>query len=360
MQDIRAQWDAFISSKKPGEPLNQELHKGFYDKAKHNLQFFAFHPSTPSALVSSEMRSAFFGCGVQGLSFLLVSKVGIKPALDVRMPDPVYSAFLPELPVFPEELKDSSKSVVTALRAKGMLKDITFTDVIEGLRGRSLSEKEMSACLEWWISTSQQNPTGIYERRQMLLGAAVLVVDPSDGGVGRKIPLEGICAFLNPKDSIIPTDGPLPNHVLPTSVNGKLDSTKLQNSLRWRELTILEWMQHLVDPAVYTQGSEFNIVESPDWAGRVLRVLSRSWSTLPKSSRTTITQLLDELTCIPTSAGMRTPSEVYFPTAVIATPFHDVPVVKLPSEDRIGDDLGGVLIDLGVQKHVGLEVIFDR
>jgi len=360
MQDIRAHWDAFIASKKPNESLSPELHKKFYDKARHNLQFFTFHPSTPSALVSSEMRSAFFDCGVQGKSFPVVSRVGIKSALDVRMPDPVYSAFLPEFPVFPEELLDGSKSMVTALREKGMLKDITFADVIDGLRGRSLSEEEMAACLEWWINTSQRDPAGLNDNGRKLLDAAVLVAGSSGNGNKQEIALKGICTFLNPKDFVIPKDGPLPDHVLPKSVNRKLDSTKLQNSLQWRELSVLEWLQHIADPTVYTQESEFNIVESPDWADRVLRVLSRCWSTLPEPSRTTIAGLLDGLACIPTSVGMMMPSEAYFPNAAITATFPDLPIVDLPSGVQIGGSLEGVLIDLGVRKHVGLKVIFDR
>jgi len=359
MQDIRVHWDALVASKKPGEPLDQGLHKGFYDKARHNLQFFTFHPSTPSALVSSEMRSAFFDCGVQGQFFPVVSMAGIKSALDVRMPNPVYSAFLPELPVFPEELLGSSKSVVTALREKGMLKDITFADVIEGLRGRPLSEKEMAACLHWWLDASQQDPERINANRRALLNVAVLDVVSSDSGNRRKIPLDGIRAFLNPKDVLIPAGGPLPDHVLPISVNRKLDSAKLRNSLQWRELTVPEWVQHIVDPAVYTQETEFNIVESPDWADRVLRVLSWYWPNLPELSRTTITGLFDELACIPTSAGMMAPREAYFPNAGIEATFPDLPIVNLPSGAQIGS-LEGVLIDLGVRKHVGLDVIFDR
>ena len=355
MQDIRTHWDAFIASKKPGEPLDPELHKRFYDKAKHSLQFFTFHPSTPSAAVSSEMLSAFFNCGV--LEFPIVSNVGIKSALGVRMPDPMFSKFLPELPVFPEELLDDSKSVLVALQEKGMLRGITFTDVVEELRERPLSEEEMAACLQWWISRSQQNSAGVDDDRQALLGAAFVTVGSPDNGDKWGIPLRGIRTILNPDDVVVPTDGPLPDHLLPISVNQKLDSTQLQESLQWREFTILEWVQHIVDPAVYTRMSKFNIVESSLWAGRVLQVLGGCWATLPEDSRTSIVALLDNLACIPTSVGMKTPGEAYFPDADI---FRDLPVVSLPSVVYIGTGLEGALADLGVRKHVDLQVIFDR
>ena len=357
MEDIRTVWDNTVASKKPGEPLDPELRKWFYDKARHNLQFFTFHPSTPSAIVSSEMRSAFFNCVGRGQSFPVVSSAGIKSALDVRMPDPTFSAFLRELPLFPEELLDSSKLMVAALREKGMLKDITFADVLKELRERPLSEEEMVACLQWWINTSQQNPTRVDEIRRELLSAAVLAVGSSDGGDERILPLGGIQTFLNPRNVVVPTDGPLPNHLLPMSVSRKFDLVQLQKSLQWRELTVLEWVQHIVDPAVYIQKSEFNIVESPVWADRVLQVLSRCWSTLSKVNQTSVIGLFEKLTCIPTSAGMKTPSEAYFSNADI---FRDLPVVNLPSGVQIRGNLEKVLADLGVRKHVDLQIIFNR
>ena len=356
MQDVRTHWDTFIASKIPGQPLDPEPHNRFYNEAEHNLRFFTFHASTPSTIVSSEMQSAFFDCGAQGRPFPLVSRVGVKSALDMRMPNSVYSTFLPELLVFPEELLDSSKSLVMALQEKGMLKDITFADVLEGLRGRPLSEEEMAACLQWWIDTSQQDLAGINNNGQMLLGAAVLVIGSLDNGSRQEIPLEGIHTFLNPR-GVIPTDGPLPNYVLPISVNWKLDPIELQNSLPWRELTVLEWVQHIVDPVVYTQESKFNIVESPYWADQMLQALGQCWLGLPELSRTTIGGLLDKLTCIPTSAGMKLPCEVYFLDAAI---FNNLPVINLPSGVQIEGCLKEMLVDLGVQRHVDLQIIFDQ
>lgn len=357
MQDTTTFWEASVASKRPGEPLDAEVRKWLYDKAKHSLQFFTFHQSTPSAVVSDEMRSAFFDCISRGQTFPVVSSAGIKPALEVRMPDPMFSAFLRELPVFPEELLDGSKLMVAALRARGMLKDITFADVLKELRERPLSEEEMVACLQWWINTSQQNMTGIDDIRRELLSAAVLSVGSSESGDERIIPLGGIQTFLNPRNGVVPTDGPLPNHLLPMSVSRKLDLTQLQKSLLWRELTIMEWVQHIVDPAVYTQKSEFNIVESPVWADRVLQVLSRCWGTLSKANQTNITGLLEKLACIPTSTGMKLPNEAYFSNADI---FHDLSVVTLPSGVQIRGNLEKVLADLGVRKHVDLQVIFNR
>ena len=353
MQDIKTHWDDFISSKESGKSLDSELCKGFYNKARHNLQFFAFHPSTPSAVVASEMQSSFFNCGVQGQPFPIISSAGIKPAIDVRMPDPVFSAFLPELPVFPEELLDCSKPVVAALQEMGILKDITFMDVSKELQKRPLSEEEMAACLQRWVNLPQLDPMGISNNREVLSGAVVLVVDSYNGNK-QEIPLEEIQTFLNPQNPVIPTNGPLPSHLLPINVNQKLDPARLQELLQWRELTVLEWVKHIVDPVVYTQKREFNILESPVWADCVLQVLGRCWSTLPEVSRTTIIEALNELACIPTSAGMKTPSQAYFLDADI---FNDLPVIDLPSRVSIEGGLSEALVDLGVQKHADLQVI---
>lgn len=350
-------WVASTASKKPGEPLDTEFRRWFYDRAKHNLQFFTFHHSTPSAVVSNEMRSAFFDCVSRGQTFPVISSAGIKPALDVRMPDSSFSAFLKELPVFPEELLDSSKLMVAALRARGMLKDITFPDVLKELRERPLSEEEMIACLQWWVNTSQQDPARLDDIRRELLSAAVLSVGSSNSGDERIIQLGEIQTFLNPRNVVVPTDGPLPHHLLPMSVSRKLDLTQLQKSLLWRELTVLEWVQHIVDPKVYTQKSEFNIAASPEWADRVLQVLGRCWGTLSKLNQTNIIGLLDKLTCIPTSAGMKLPNEAYFSNADI---FRDLPVITLPSGTQIRGNLEKVLAELGVRKHVDLQVIFNR
>ena len=87
--------------------------------------------------MSSELQSAFFDCVSKGPAFPVVSSAGVKSALDVRMQDPTFSG---DLPVFPEELLSRPKFVVVALRARGMLRDITFADVLKELRGRPLSE----------------------------------------------------------------------------------------------------------------------------------------------------------------------------------------------------------------------------
>jgi hypothetical protein len=112
-----------------------------------------------------------------------------------------------------------------------------------------------------------------------------------------------------------------------------------------------------VDPAVYSRKVEFSIIESPAWAERVLQVLNRCWVTLSKTNQDHIIILLENIPCIPTSTGMMLPNEAYFLDADI---FHNLPVISLPSGAPIRNNLERLLGDLGVRKHVDLQVIFNR
>ena len=112
-----------------------------------------------------------------------------------------------------------------------------------------------------------------------------------------------------------------------------------------------------MDPAVYTKKIHFSIVESPDWADRVLQILGRYWGTLSKVNQIYTIGLLGNLTCIPTSAGMKPPDQAYFSSADI---FRDLPIVTLPSGVHIRGNLENVLADLGVRKHVDLQVVLSR
>ena len=354
MQDIGACWDVSIAST-PGEPLDSGLQKRLYNKAGHNLRFFTFRESTPSPIVSNEIRSAFFNCGVQGQPFPVISSAGVRSALDVRVPNPVLSAFPKKLPVFPEELLDSSGLMVSTLQERGMLKDIMFQDVLDELQERTLSEEETVACLQWWINMSPQEPVEINDIRQRLLDAMHVTINSSGDGDGWIISVKEIQTFLHPQNDVLPTDGPLPSHLLPISISQKFDPVQLQKSFQWRELTVLDWAWHIVDPMVYIQRIEFNIVESPFWAERVLQVLSKCWPTLSRDEKTDVNGLFSTITCIPTSAGMKKPRQAYFSNASI---FDNLPVVNLPSGVQI--KLKEVLDDLGVWKYVEPKVVYNQ
>jgi hypothetical protein len=165
------------------------------------------------------------------------------------MSDNAFTPFLEELPVFPRKLDDSSKPMVKALQERGMLQDSTFGDVLEDLRGWSLSEKEVVACLEWWIGILKNNPAGVADMRQELLDAVVLTISSSENGNKRIMPLKGIQTFMNQQTIAVPLDGSLPSHLLPITISQRFNLAHLKQHLQWREFTILDWTKSVVDPA---------------------------------------------------------------------------------------------------------------
>ena len=354
MQDASQWWTTLVTSKNPGEPLDKKLQEWFYSKAVHIMQFFTFHPSTPSAVVSADMQSAFFNCATSERPFCIISTKGIKPAVDVRMSDDASTPLLEELPVFPRKLYERSKSMVKALRERGMLRDATFREVLGDIRRRSLSEMEVVSCLKWWISISGKNPAGVASMRREFLDAVVLTISSSENGDKRTIPLKEIQTFMNPQTVDGPMDGPLPSHLLPTNISQKFSSSHLEQHLQWRKFTILDWTKGVVDPAARTN---FNIVECSDWAEHVLRTLGMQWEIMATSTRTSVVGLLSNLRCIPTSAGMKVPKQTYFATT---DHFPDLPVVNLPSVPKIKNNLRELLVELGVREHVDIQTVYEQ
>jgi len=359
LDNIRNLWEGASSTASDSGP-DPELRAWLCRRSLHALKFFAFHPSTPAADVSNLLEAAFFECQTNQL-FPIISSIGIRNAADVRLPDSTFSSFLKNLPVVPEDVLKGTPRMINALQNRGMIKAITFVDVLNELRSRPLNETEMVACLQWWIALNKQgdNPN-LAPIRIELLNAAVLMTGTAGGANERILPLSSVKAFINPKNimgAAIPVDGPLPDHVIPLSVTKTFPPESLVSCLPWTELSIVDWLKHLITPAVATAGVEYDLTRSAPWAERVLVVLSRSWPSLSNGMKDHIAVLLKDKTCIPTSADLKIPEQAYFANVNI---FHDLPIVTLPSGSPVKGSIEKVLQSLGVRKHVDLQVVFDR
>lgn len=360
-------------------------------RALHALKFFTFYQSTPAAQVSSLLEEAFFSCAiVKGFAFLgasypppfpVISTAGVRNAYEVRMPNAAFS-FLKQLAVVPEEVLQSASRMIATLRDRGMIPDINFTDVTKELAARPLLEAEvifraskysctipnfavvtqLVACLKWWIGIYKEgntNPAQLQRVRAELLNTAILVVGKLGSPEEKLIPLNTVKTFLNSRGmgALIPSDGPLPDHLLPVSISQHFDPTSLGSAMAWRELAILEWLQHLLDDKVTTTNAEFDPTRSAPFAERLLNILTRAWPSLSKTSTEAIVQLLQQKKCIPTTMGLRSPQEAYFQTAHV---FSDLPIVTFPSGTPVKGTLEKVLQSLGVRKHVDLQIVFNR
>ena len=304
------------------------------------------------------MEAVFFSCATKG-HFSIMSTKGIRNSKDVRLPDPIFSGFLKELPILPDEIVTGAPSVVSSLQHNGMITEITFQDVLRELQARPLTAKEFIACLEWWIGVYRKAD---YERllpiRKQLQDAIILTIEIQGAEASQVISLASIKSFINLKSSYggIPLDGPLPAYLLPIEVSKAFKPEDLSAAFPWTELTIVQWLTFICDPAA-KRSAAFEMNVSPPWAERVLTLVARAWPTLSAQLKEEIYTILHDKTCIPTSRGMQIPSQSYFPNVNM---FQDLPVVAFPSGKVANGSLEKVLKGLGVRKHVELQLIFNR
>lgn len=358
MARIKELWLA--SAEGGSNTIDQQTQTWLRSRCLHALKFFTFHPSTPSAVVSNLLEAAFFSCAT-AQPFSIVSSVGVKSAADVRIPDPMFAAFLTQLPVLPDDIATGAQAMVDALRARGLIKDITFADVLGELRARPLSETELVACMRWWITVwaaGESVHSSLPQVRQQLIEATLLTL--GTGTASEKIiPLAQIRTFVNLRSmgSILPLDGQLPESTIPIDVSRSFNAVDLSSAFGWHELGVVEWTRFVVSPAAAAGGPEHDISASAVWAERVLNTLAKAWSSLSKAHQTEISGLLKGKPCIPTRSGLKIPEEAYFPNAYI---FPDLPVVTMPKGSLVKGNLEKVLDALGVRKHVDLQVVFNR
>ena len=157
--------------------------------------------------------------------------------------------------------------------------------------------------------------------------------------------------------SAIPTDGPLPAHLLPLNISRHFDPQVLHSAFGWRELSIGGWLSFILDPQTIVSDVEHDMTQSASWAERVIQSLSRLWPSLSKDVQEDIIRQLHDKACIPTSAGFKVPGDAYFQNANV---FPDLPIVTLPSGVAIKGNLEKFLQALGVRKHVDLQIVFVR
>ncbi|KDQ27869.1 hypothetical protein PLEOSDRAFT_50988 [Pleurotus ostreatus PC15] len=356
MDNVRTLWN------EAGTSVDPSLRIWLRNRAIHALNFFTFRQSTPSPEVSSLLEAAFFGCSAKH-QFPLISSVGVRPVSEIRLPEAKLSTFLKSLPMVPDEVMNDAKLMVTSLRNRGMLLSITSEDVIKELHSRPLDTEEMIACLQWWIDMNKfGGDPNLPAFRSRLLSEAILAIGDSGPPsiAGKIIPLSTIQSFVNTKGAIgahIPVDGPLPPGVLPAYISSKFRPEELSSHFPWKELTVVEWLQHICEPRMRATSVETDIGVNPKWAETVLQVLLRAWPSISNESKTEVARLLSNLTCIPTSQGQKKPGDTYFSDANI---LGDLPVVTFPSQAPIKGALGRFLQFLGVRKYVDLQIVFTR
>jgi hypothetical protein len=310
-------------------------------------------------MVSNLMETAFFNCATTH-PFSIISSSGVRNASQVYILHPEFSGFIKRLPVISEDIVDGARTMIATLRSRGMIKSITFVNVLDELRSRPLSETETVECLKWWIGVAKEgNDDKVSQERSQLLPALVVSVT---GPREKTMKLSDGQTFLKSKTSeaIIPINGPLPSTLLPTSITCSFDRDTLASAFLWRQLSIVDWLRHLTDPKVAATNPEFDVTKSAFWAEQVLSVLVRAWPSLTKTELKGVIGTLSPMSCIPTLIGSKVPNQAYFPNADLLNLFRDLPIVTMPSGAIVENTLELVLQSLGVRKHAELQIVFDR
>lgn len=344
----RMAYDSEMSKVKDAWPTLQKTDAE--QLALYAMKSFVFHPSTPDPKVSRLIKDAFYTCSTID-RFPFISDQGIRYTKDIRLYHHHFAHFM-TTPVFPVELRP----ILTSMTLPEPLRigPYTFKDVVKELNSRWLSEAEMAACLRWWsTSFGSQGPLDEQQRkwRNELLKAG-----RTHSG-GKEVRLSSISKFIDGRMlSVRRSDDPLPDDTIPPTLIQSLTSFTIPEAFGWQEMSIIHWLRHLrnspPDPA-------HDITRAPTFAQHVLSVLSTLWQTLDDNSRSEVQEILEDLTCIPTTISnvphMMRPQAAYFPEADV---FRDLPVVR---QDLLMDfRTEQVLQYLGVQKRCDIETFISK
>jgi hypothetical protein len=262
--------------------------------------------------------------------------------------------------MLPPEVASEGRLMLAALRERGMCMDVTFQDVLNELKARILDEQEAVALLKWRIGLDAELTRAHgRELREVFLGAAIFCIKEEKGDgttVDKVVPLSSIRTYINPKNSLIPLDSPLPDHTLPFSISKQLGNADFRGLFGWIELGVPDWITYLVNPTTRKE-TGVDITLDAVFAERVLGVIARAWASMNATQQQDVCNKLIDVPCIPTRAGIKVPREAYFANAHV---FPDLPIIVMPKGTNLKGPMERVLVSLGVRRHVDLQIVFSR
>ncbi|CDZ96200.1 Transcription factor Opi1 [Phaffia rhodozyma] len=356
LSEIRSLWKGPSLTDSPSPQFQEVL----TSRALHALRFFTFLSSTPSGVVSRHMEAAFFACSGRSRPFHIISTQGVADAmLEVRMPHAATTNFIRKVPVVPSPVLDGASSMVTRLKTRGMLKDMSLDDIAGELKSRLLTEEEMVDCLKWWIELSQA-PEYDKSLRSKILDYAIFTIRPHQNVESKKTgepeiaQLSSMRTFHQPR-SVIPSDLPFPLDMLPPAISKQLDIQRIPFALGLQEISLPVWLENLLERA--KDDPELDMEVSATFAERVLGIVARAWTSANAQTQAKIFGLLSGKKIIPSKSGMVSPGEAYFPNVSL---FPDLPIIAFPKGSSLKGNMEKLLMALGVRKHVELQLVFSR
>lgn len=329
MDDLRAR----VSK----EPMSALIPRAVYVSKQYTASI-----SHPSTALGEKIEEAFYGCS-KDRSIEILSTKGVKSSKYVRMPAETLS-FLGEVPMVPQELATEAVAFMVNLHNRGLISELTMTDIRNGLESRALNEEELIEFLKWCGAKLEGNELDTASVNNLFdVTVANIDIKPGENS-GKILPLGDISAYLNA--SRINPALPIPPDTIPFSFSKVVSSKQLQ-MFGWSELSMVRWLRFMTTTP---QLQEFTTSEH--LASQVLGSAAKSWDNLDNSSKEAVVSILTKHPVMPTKMGMRRPEESYFPTVKL---FEDLPTVK-----QFPGSKEKFLQALGVRKTVDLPVVFDR
>ena len=312
----------------------------------HLLNQFTFQESTPSSQVGALIEESFWTSSQTSIE--IPSTHGVQASRDVRIANEDLS-FMEGIPMVPPRLQQQASAFISRLINYQIITEITTADIRRELESQALSSRHLREFICWITHKARINEIDSTAAR-WLLDAAV-ANDNDDLSQGRLIVLSEIRHFVNP--TRIPATLPVPPNTIPSKYTGELRKAELE-ILGWEDLQIVPWLRWLVENSgpCGTLSEEYDLTRSAPFATQILPVLSKQWDGLSPSSKSTVVELLNPRTVIPTKMGMTKPPDAYFPSVKVLD--------NLPVVSNLHSVKDKFLVALGVRKTVDLGLIFDR
>lgn len=326
-----------------GNKVTKREIEQFMPEAAHILRTFTFGDSTPSSQVSQIIEEAFW-TAYKKASIEVYSTRSVLPTTKVRLAMEDLSGFVEGIPVVPDGLVNSE--FVQKLKDFELITEITIGDVKQELEAKALTKEQLIQFIKWAGRKAVLGKIDTQTVNSLLdVAVASLGADNSQGGI---ISLGSVTNYLNVNR--IPPEAPVPPNTIPFEFTRGSQPNELQ-ALGWEPLEIVPWLRYLIE-ARHRNGPTQDITTCPQFAAKVLQIISKSWEGTSTSSKAAVVALLSTLTVIPTKCGMKKPGEAFFESVKL---FEDLPTLT---------NCPGVkekfLAAIGVRKTVDLETIFSR
>ncbi|KAL7754472.1 hypothetical protein RI367_000453 [Sorochytrium milnesiophthora] len=337
---VSEMYKSIMGAQRNGDASSDEENRWLVAKCVHILKSFSFRQSTPAALVQQVIASHFFRCSRQDLS--VYSSHGILPATQVRMPLAEVKDFIKSTPVLSDEMAKECPDYVHLLQRAGMLKEISVEDVLIEISGRQLSPNETVSVVKWWTRLCR-NPEAVTAYGTSFRQALKV---PCGSSVDKLVPLASLRYYAPAR--VFPPDVPVPEDVLSVALSKSLNDQELA-ALGVLEYNLADWSVFVAKDSQLTADAEFS--------QRIFNVLSRALPHMSAQTKAAVASVFQDRACLPTTQGMRKPTESYFGTVTL---FNDLPVVKMeqfPNPRAVTEKL---LSLIGVREHVDLQMVFDR